>query len=401
MQKKKKSKPNWIKLLQRIFTFLCSVTIFAFVCYFKGFEPEECLSCTVLMGVGIGVVFSLSALFEEKNLLSYDNGQHLERFYLIWMISLVFSIGFSFLPTSGWPYLFLFVLLALYSNTVLGIVSGIVLLTVSIMLSGAGISIFIMYLFTGLAGVCMFSKLDENYHIGIPLMVSVMTLMITLTAGVVIFENSKLKLELFIIPFLNVVISSVLLIILLKVFSITVIFKYRDIYLEITDSEYSLMTKLKNEAKSEYYKALHTAYFCDRICKRLNLDSDACKAAGYYHVLGCLTEHQTWDEISKLCAEHHFPDPVTDILEEYLNDKILPEKKETAVLFFSEGVIFTILNLLHEGNNAKPDYDEIIETVFKTKLQTGKMNENNITLDELCTMKNIFKEEKLYYDFLH
>ena len=61
-----------------------------------------------MMGVGTGIVFVMMALFEEKNLLNYDNKSHVGRFYLIWMISLGFSIGVSFLPITGWPYLFVF-----------------------------------------------------------------------------------------------------------------------------------------------------------------------------------------------------------------------------------------------------------------------------------------------------
>lgn len=401
MQKKIKNKPNWLKILQRIFVYVCSVVIFAAVCYFKGFDYDLCLSYTVLMGIGVGVVFVLSALFDEKNMFKYDNGQNLDRFYLFWIISIGFSIGFSFLPTSGWPYLFLFVLLALYSNTVLGIVAGIVLLTISVILSGASLTIFILYLFTGLVGICMFSRLDENYKIGIPLLVSTLMLMVSLTAGIVLFENSKLKIELFIIPFLNVVITAILLLILLKLFSATVIFKYRDSYLEITDSEYPLMLQLKEKSKTEYYKVIHTAYFCDRICKKLNLDYDACKTAAYYHILGCLTEKQSWEEILELCEKNKFPQPAMIILEEYLRNDIPIKHKETAILFMSESVISSILYLLHNEKNTKLDYDQIIETVFKSKLQTGKLDLSYLTLEELNTMKIIFKEEKLYYDFLH
>ena len=401
MLKKKRNKPNWISVLQRVVVYLCSIVLFVALCFLKGFETTECISYTVLMGVGVGVVFVMAALFEEKKLLSYDNTAHMTRFYLIWILSLLFAMGFSFLPTAGWPYLFLFVLLSLYSNTMLGIVSGVVLLAISIMLSGASMSVFALYLFAGLVGVCMFSKLDENYKIGFPLIVSAMMLLVSLTGGIVLFENSKLKVELFIIPFLNVVISTILLLIILKIFSATVIFKYRDIYLEITDPEYELMTLLKDKSKAEYYKVIHTAYFCDRISRRLNLDADACKTAGYYHILGMLTENQNWDEVAQLCHIHKFPEPAMLILEEYLNPNVRMKQKETAVLFMSEAVISAILHLLHEGKKDKLDYNHIIETVFKTKSQTGKLDCCELTLEELHTMKSIFKEEKLYYDFLH
>lgn len=401
MQKKTKKQPNWIRILQRVLIYLLCVAIFAGLCYLKGFQMAERLSYTVLLGIGMSIVFVLAALFEEKNMLDYDNGKHIGRFNIIWLISFLFACGFSFLPTAGWPYLSLFVLLALYSNVVLGLVSGIVLMAVSVLLSGAPFTIFALYLFAGLVGISMFSKLDENYKIGLPLSVSGMMLLVALTAGIVLFENSKLKLELFIIPFMNVVISIILLIIILKIFSSTVIFKYRERYLEITDPEYLLLVQLKEKSKDEYYKALHTAYFCDRISRKLNLDADACKSAGYYHILGSLTENQTWEEMNELCSQHSFPEPVVRIMEEYLHQGVCIKSKETAVLLMSEAVISAILHLLHETPNTKPDYNHVIETVFKAKLQTSKLNFCELTLEELHMMKSIFKEEKLYYDFLH
>lgn len=401
MQKKRKNKPNWIKVMQRILIYLCSVAMVSALCYLKGFAMAKCLSYTVLIGIGIGIVFVMAAFFEETGRLDYDNKNHMGRFYGIWIVALLFAMGFSFLPTSGWPYLFLFVLLALYSNAVLGVVAGIVLLSVSIMLSGAAMSIFALYMFAGLVGIGMFSGLDENYKIGFPLAVSGMMLFVSLTAGIVLFENSKLKLELFIIPFMNVVISVILLIVILKIFSATVIFKYRDIYLEISDMEYILMSRLKEQSKDDYYKVLHTAYFCDRISRRLQLNADACKTAGYYHLLGTLTEHQSWEEIASICTQHKFPEPVVQILEEYLSKEVVIRRKETAVLLMSEAVISAILHLLRENKNSALDYNHIIETVFKAKLQTSKFDSCELTLQELHTMKSIFKEEKLYYDFLH
>ena len=163
----------------------------------------------------------------------------------------------------------------------------------------------------------------------------------------------------------------------------------------------SKSAKLKEKSKDDYYKALHTAYFCDRISKKLSFDSDACKTAGYYHILGLLTENNTWDETRDLCYAHNFPEPVIDIMEEFLDSNVSVKSKETAVLIMSEAIISAILHLLRETPNNKLDYNHVIETVFKAKLQTSKFNSCKLTLEELHTMKAIFKEEKLYYDFLH
>ncbi len=81
-------------------------------------------------------------------------------------------------------------------------------------------------------------------------------------------------------------------------------------------------------------------------------------------------------------------------------DKTAPIKqKETAVLLMSDAVISSILYLFAQNSDV-PDYDKIIDTVFKQKLESNVLQVCSITLEELYRMKKIFKEEKLYYDFL-
>ena len=94
------------------------------------------------------------------------------------------------------------------------ICGGISFLTFSVLLAGADVSIFALYVLTGLLGACLFSRLDEKYRIALPLFVSLSFLFAAETACVVLFANETLKWELFLIPALNVIISLILLLIL-------------------------------------------------------------------------------------------------------------------------------------------------------------------------------------------
>ena len=46
------------------------------------------------------------------------------------------------------------------------------------------------------------------------------------------------------------------------------------------------------------------------------------------------------------------------------------------------------------------DYNKIINTIFKKKLESGIIDNSSISFGELQEMKKILVEEKLYYDFL-
>jgi len=56
--------------------------------------------------------------------------------------------------------------------------------------------------------------------------------------------------------------------------------------------------------------------------------------------------------------------------------------------------------MIAENHDAKLDYDQIIETVFEKKQESPAFQECKISIGELNHMEKMFKEEKLYYDFL-
>ena len=170
--------------------------------------------------------------------------------------------------------------------------------------------------------------------------------------------------------------------------------------MDINDPECPLLVELKEFSKDEYYHAIHTAYLCDRIAKRLHLNDEAAKAAGYYHKIGLLKGQNSWENVQTVMEEFQFPEAVPAILKEYLdkNERII--SKETVVLLFSDTVISSIHYLFSKDASAQLDYEKLIQAVFKKKEESGLIKYSNISMGELEEMKKILTEEKLYYDFL-
>ncbi len=388
-------------------TYLCEAAIFLltlicviFFSIIKGNDDIVVIRNTVMCGMEALGIFYLMQLMYDTNSYDFDNAAHIFRFTILYLICLLLATAFSFLPSAGWPFLVVFVLLSLFSNTLIGICCGTLLLTVTVFISGAGIEIFLLYFVCGIVAANLFRGLDDTYKIGVPVILSVLFLLTAETANVVLFANETLNFNLFLIPLLNVVISIVLLLICLKVFSSVVIFRNRDKYMEINDPECTLLVQLKEKSKDEYYHAVHTAYFCDRIARKLYLDADALKAGGYYHRIGVLSGVNTWEQVKNITIDYAFPSKVNEILIEYLNKNTPVKKKETAVLIMSDAIVSSMSFLFHKNKNEVLDYDQIIDTVFRKKLENAMFTECEIRLDEITKMKRIFKEEKLYYDFL-
>lgn len=367
--------------------------------FLKHAGGAELLRNAILAGTG---AFLTCFLFlSEKDRLSEKNASpaRTSRFAISYGICLAVSLCCAFLPPAGWPFLVVFVMMSQFGGFLPGICGGISFLTFSVLLAGADISIFALYVLTGLLGACLFSRLDEKYRIALPLFVSLSFLFAAETACVVLFANETLKWELFLIPALNVIISLILLLILLKVYSGMEIFKYRIKYLEINDQEFELLVNIKEKDKNAYYRAVHAAYFSERIAQALSLDADAAKTAAYYANAGILYKEPEKD-LEKEFVSYGFPPYARQLLRELTGKNTGICHKEAAVVYMADAVISSILYLFEKKQDTKTDYAAVIETVFQKKWESGSLKNSELTFAEWNRMKKIFKEEKLYYDFL-
>ncbi len=361
---------------------------------------ETLIRNVVMVLAGTGIVIYAYLFSETAGLFLYRNEGKYGKFAVVYLGSLVAAVFFPWLPVTGWPFLVIFVLLGVFSNGITGMMAGSVCLLLAVNFAGGDLPVFWMYFISGLAGILMFSNLNDDFLVGLPVIVSLLVLILCLTANVILFSKEQLAVEQFTIPAMNMMICCILLLVILKAFSSSVIHKDQEKYMEINDPECPLLVQLKNMSKEEYYHAIHTAYLGDRIAKRLHLDDAAVKACGYYHRIGRLKGENTWENVSEICDEFHFPSYTKKILKEYVDGKEKVVSKETSVVLFADCIVSSILYLFDKDPMAQLDYKQLIDTVFRKKLETDELWGNEISLAQLHEMKKIFIEEKLYYDFL-
>lgn len=363
-------------------------------------NAEEQIRNVVMVLTGTGVVIFAFLMSEVSGLFIYRNEGKYGRFTVMYLGSLTASVLLPYLPVKGWPFLVIFVLLGVFSNGVTGVVAGSACLLLSVNFSGGEFGIFWLYFISGVVGILVFSTLDDEFRVGLPLFISLSVLTLCLTANVVLFSTERLSFGQFLIPLVNLIICCILLLISLKVFSSAVIHKNREKYMDINDPEFPLLVQLKEMSKEEYYHAIHTAYLSDRIARRLGLDDAAAKACAYYQRIGKLRGDNTWENVSAICNEYHFPPNTKKILKEYVDESEKIVSKETTVVLFADCIVSSILYLFKKDPKAELDYAQIIDTIFQKKLETDELWGNEISLAQIHEMKKIFIEEKLYYDFL-
>lgn len=405
-EKSKSNKINKSNKTQQIKSFLVEFLLVAvgtsgvwLVCRNLQIKPDEQLRNIIMTIVGISVVFF--TLNVAVNYLDFDNGNHFFRFQLIFFLCFLFALLCPYLPVGGWPYLAIYLMLSLFSNVFCGIISGTVLLMTSIFLSGSDMGIFFMYFISGVITIILFWRLDKSFRIIIPLLISCMVLITCETANIILFSNEKASIELFVLPVANTIVNCIFLLGILKLFSSMVIYRYRIRYMEITDPEYPLLSEFKEKYKQEYYQCMHTAYFCDRIAHKLGLDAEAVKTAGYYHKIDLMYElEKEKPNLIHLFEKNRFPEKAKQILSEYMNPENMILEKETAVLIFSDAVTASIIQLFSQNENIHLDYEAIIDSIFQNTIDSNVLKNCYISMKEITEIKKIFKEEKLYYDFL-
>lgn len=398
MEKNKKQTWNRIVFFGLMFLLAGVVALVGSVIHKGGME--EMLRNTVMAMAGTGIVIFSYAMEELNHRFIYRNEEKYGRFALMYLGSLAASMFLPYLPESGWPFLVIFVLLGVFSDDVTGLVAGSVCLLLAVNFAGGSFSVFWLYFVSGATGILVFSTLNEEFKVMLPLFISLAVLTLCLTANVILFSQVQLSVAQFLIPTVNLIVCCILLLISLKMFSSTVIHRNREKYMEINDPEFPLLVQLKEMSREEYYHAVHTAYLSDRIARRLELDDAAAKACGYYHRIGRLKGENTWENVSAICNEYHFPSNTKRLLKEYVDESEKIISKETVIVLFADCIVSSILYLFEKEPKAELDYGQLIETVFQKKLETDELWDSEISLGQIRKMKKIFVEEKLYYDFL-
>lgn len=382
-------------LLPELIFLILAVAGIGGICYFRQASSDHTVKFIVMAALGVAVTgFRLRREYIRED-IPYLNRMHLERFWLGMLLSLVLAFACVFLPKEGWPFLAVFVMLSLYSTPTIGITASAVFLMIPTMLSGASVDVYFLYLISGIFAVCLLCPLEADTKVILPLILSMLCLLLCETANLILMANARPKLEMFVVPMVNIIISTVLLMGILKLFSSQVVYWFREKYLELNDTENPILVELRESDREKYMKAIHITYFCERLANRLSLDVNAIKCASYYHVLG--------EDILTIMEEKEFPPRAKELLAEYFTYRNDTKKnplrhKEIAVIFCSNVVIETVLPLATGGGN--PNYDEIIDSLFQDFMDRGIFDDCDITLRELWVLQNIYKEEKLYYDFL-
>ncbi len=402
MNQEKKQKINIILIRNLLVSFLMIFTMTFFVAgvtYALNRPSTEIIRNTITFLWGCFVMVFLWYQGRLYDTLDYDNKNHPFRFLVVFLISFFVSMGMIFAPALSWVFLSIMVVLSMFSNALIGLTGGSMLLLLTTCLCDSGnMYIFFLYFMIGLLGIAFFSNLGLDFQVTGPMILSGIMSFILQTAYLVIFENQIFSVTLFYMPLLNLFINMVLLFLILKYFSRLSMYMLQDKYADINDQEFPVMAGLKTKDKEAYFEAIHTAYLGERIARKLGMNHKAVKGCCYYYKIADNTM-ETKDGNRMLLTDYYeFPEELKNLIAECRQG--IYGSKEACVVLTSNKVIEHILIAQKNTKEEKIDYDKIIDEIFDLFLHTDLLYDCDISIHELQVMKRTYIEENLYYDFL-
>lgn len=350
-----------------------------------------------LLSIAIIAFYFIQEAIDNK--LLFDNKDKIYRFIVCFLVSVIFSMFAPFLPVTAWIFPVLSIALMICSNRLISLITSTYLLILTLMYVNESIYIFILFYVCIVTILFAFDISSPKFKVFHLILIVTSTQLCMTTAMIIMFTTQKMSFEIFVVPLLNLVLSIVILLIVIKFFSSTMIYRDHSRYVILNDQEYELMQALKARDDKLYLNAIHISHLVEKISNELDLDNNLLKSISYYQNIDCLLEDNSKDELRKLLNTHRFPKNACISLVD-IRELKQPTRKEDTAIFICNTIIKKIISM-QENKNSNLNYDDIIESEFKKMLKDNKFINTEFTLKEINSIKIVLKNEGIYYDFLY
>lgn len=370
--------------------------------YTAAIVMRNVIACIFSMGAAL-VVLLQSDIRRDYMVDSDGHPERLTAAYIICLllVTIMSTAAEMILPKELiflFPYMSAAVLFTLLSNYGVGTALYIHFMMVAALLNGFDTGTAFMYLLSGIIGCCIARSAEKSYSIW-RTVGSMLGQYIVLYVAYRFLEHMNDYTELWWFGG-GILVNFCVLYILLHLFERKILHKYDSQYEKLNDPEHALLTRLKEHSKHDYYNAVHTAYLSDHVARLLEGDYLLAKAGGYYHKIGVLMAKNHVPKSMEIGNENDFPEPLLQLIHEYTGNYETPKTMEAVIVMLSDAIVSSIIYMYEKNPEQKLDYDKIIEAVFKKKYESGVLQDSGISLRDLFKMKEYYKSEALYYDFL-
>lgn len=389
------------EIIINILILLATPVVFVLPAYYF----ERSLQAVLRTGIiaffmGLLLVYALEEMRIQEDFLP-GNRQRQRSFLFFYLLMLLLAQGARFVSPFVLPVTVAVLMCMLLSGFLAG-VCCLVTVTVSLMLTTAlnGYG-GIYFMVTGFVALLLFkSGKKPLYFVRKSIMLAFVSPAVY--SALILLGKQAVEPSDIVNPLVGTVINFILMVILIKIYSRFVLGAYEDIYEKYNDPEHELLQQLKHKNNDEYNIAIHSAYLCDKIALKMKMDNALAKSLGYYHRIGAVSGKNVKAESIAIAEKYKFPPELIKAMQEYQKVKDTPPlMKETILCVLAVDIVNSIRYILKNDSKTKNvDYEKIIDFVFQKRAETGLFSASSLLVADVDTIKECFKEDKLYYDFL-
>ena len=327
-----------------------------------------------------------------------------DKIYFAFIIFCVVFMGLwcvePVVPFLTIPFSVIGIILLLHSNVVTAVYSYCYFLTMMAMLDRLTMGQFLLLFLTGLCGIVSFSVMNREYRYAGSLAAYICFLMIAQISYAFLDEETLANSDTFLYIAIQLFAAFVLVLAILKIFGKIHIYSDLSVFEKMNDPEYELLAQLKKIDKKAYFHAVHTAYFADKAARKIGADHMLAKAGGYYHRIGLIQGQDTIQNTLLVGTSCKFPVSLMDLLKEYGTKIGTQLSKEAAIVQIADAVVSSISYLFEKNDSLQVNYEQVVDVIIRKKMDKGDFSYCELSLKDLQQIKLMFKEERLYYDFL-
>ena len=401
MGKRTKDKKRSVQLFVCLSAGILAACLWTGLCgYFLKLSVYALAGWVLLSGFGGFLsVFSYYIANKKKNLFWWNIG-HPGRYTLLLILFQMCLTALFYLPFLTIPLSAICVILTLFSNGFCGIISYLFFLVEAAFVSGLTLNQIIVLTLAGVAGAALFQSLDKQFRYGGVLFAYLTGDFVCYSLYYVAGQTGTGLGDALLYTAIRLFTALILILIFLKAAAKLSIYRDDDFFARINDPGYQLLNQLKETDKATYFHVVHTAYLSDKIARRIGANAALAKAGGYYHKIGVLKGKDTMKNTILVGEENGFPDSLMKLLKEYGFRNPSTISKEAAIVQLSDALVASIVHMFQKNKNSNLDYEAIVDTIIKIKMDRGDWNVCELTMEDLSGIKAGFAEERMYYDFL-
>lgn len=153
-----------------------------------------------------------------------------------------------------------------------------------------------------------------------------------------------------------------------------------------------VMKQLKAFSDNLYEHSMYIGQLSKKAAKLIGAEETIAYAGGCYHEVGRMEGKDYIQAGEKMLKGYGISAQVIDVVKEHNIHKGIPTSKEAAIVMLSDSIVSTMIYLKEKQPEAQVSVEEIVQSIFKRRLEKGLLAQSGLGEKELDTLQTYYCE---------